>query len=289
MKKPMTQIFLVCLLIAISSQAVLAAKQPQKQQQASAIVAEVNGEKLTIADFQAYIKMRMSKEKQPRKLDEKQRQKIFDEYLNRELLYQEAIKNGLDKNAIINAEIENQRRNIVVSYTLQQLMQTPIKDSDMQEVYEKELAIPGKEYKTRHILVKTEAQANQLIKELDNGKNFMQLAKTYSIDASAKKGGELGWFSTKQMVEPFSNATEKLSKFSYTRAPVQTRFGWHIIRLDGTREIPPPAFDEVKKQIVALINNRRISAYIGSLRKKADVTIATTTQENKTNTASTSR
>jgi peptidyl-prolyl cis-trans isomerase C len=252
---------------------------------ANAIIADVNGNKLTVADFQAYIKMRLNNEKQPNRLDQAQREKIFGEYINRELLYQEAVKNGLDKNPLINAEIENQRRNIVVSYTLQQLMRTPPKESDMQAVYEKELAVPGKEYKSRHILVKTEEQAKQIIAELESGKNFIQLAKQHSIDASAKKGGELGWFSAHQMVEPFSEATQKLSNGSYTHTPVNTRFGWHIIRLDGTREIPPPSFEDVKEHIVSLINNRRISAYIGSLRQNASVTVATSSKLNGKDTA----
>ena len=276
MKNPFPRALLASLLFfSITPQLVLAAaNQASRKIPANAIIADVNGQKLTLADFQAYIKMRISKEQHPEKLTPAQRQQIFSEYINRELLYQEAVKSGLDKNAMVKAEIENQRRNIIVSYTLKKLMGKPPKQSDMQAVYEREMANPGHEYKTRHILVKTEEQAKQLILQLDNGKNFTQLAMKHSIDASAKKGGELGWFSDKQMVEEFSNATQQMSNGSYTRTPVKTRFGWHIIRLDGTREIPAPTFDEMKPRITALINNRRITAYIESLRKKAKVTVA---------------
>ena len=116
MKKPILYLTLASLLLTSATQVVIAADKPSRPQ-ADAIIAEVNGNKLTYADFQAYIKMRMSREKQPHRLDQAQRQKIFDEYINRELLYQEAVKNGVDKNAMVNAEIENQRRNIVVGYT----------------------------------------------------------------------------------------------------------------------------------------------------------------------------
>ena len=280
MKKPFPHVILGSMLCFFSvTQSVLAAERPENIQPSS-IIADVNGHKLTIAEFQAYIRLRMSKEKQPGNLDENQRKRIFDEYINRELLYQEAIKNNVDKNAIVNAEIENQRRNIVVSYALQHLMKKPPLESDMMALYEKELAIPGKEYKTRHILVKTEEQAKQLIKELDKGKNFMQLAMQYSIDASAKKGGELGWFSERQMVEPYTAATQKLTNGSYTHTPVETRFGWHIIRLDGTRKVPAPSFEEVKDQLKAQINNRRISVYIANLRENATVTLATIPTDN---------
>jgi len=276
MKKPILSVFLASLLLVPAVHGATAAETSSKNK-GDTIIAEVNGSKLTIADFQAYIKMRMSREKKPHRLDQAQRQKIFDEYINRELLYQEAVKKGLDNNALIKAEIENQRRNIVVGYTLQQLMRTPPSESDMQAVY-KEIAVPGKEYKSRHILVKTEEQAKQIIARLDKGENFINLAKQHSIDASAKKGGELGWFSANQMVAPFSEAAQKLSNGSYTRTPVKTRFGWHIIRLDGVRETSPPSYDEMKPRLKAMINNRRISNYIASLRKKADVSFANANQ-----------
>ena len=271
MKKTFLPILVTGLLIVLPSQAALTAEAPQL----STVIAEINGSKLTVADFQAYIRMRMQNAKQQETLSPVQRQKIFSEYINRELLYQEAVKKGLDRNEMINAEIQNQRRNIIVSFALRQLMQAPIKESDIRAVYDKELAKPSKEYKTRHILVKTEDEAKKIIDELEHGKNFIQLAMKHSIDASAKKGGELGWFSSQQMVEPYTKATQALTNGSYTHEPVQTRFGWHIIRLDGTREVPPPAFDDVKNDIITQINTRRISAYIAELRKNADIEVAT--------------
>ena len=272
MKKPILSLSLASLLIVASTQPATAADAPSTIK-SDTVIAEINGSKLTVADFEAYIKMRMSKDKNPQRLDKAQRQKLFDEYINRELLYQEAIKKGLDNNAQVNAEIENQRRNIVVGYTLQQLMRIPPNEHDMQAAY-KEIAVPSKEYKSRHILVKTEEQAKQIIAKLDNGENFTTLAKQHSIDASAKKGGELGWFSANQMVGPFSEATQKLVNGNYTHTPVKTRFGWHVIRLDGTREIPPPSYEDMKPRLQAMINNRRIANYIASLRQKASVSIA---------------
>jgi len=271
MKKLFLPILATGLLIALPSHTVLSAEAPQL----NTIIAEINGSKLTVADFQAYIRMRMQNAKKQETLSPDQRQKIFGEYINRELLYQEAVKKGLDRNEMINAEIENQSRNILVSFALRQLMQAPIKESDIQAVYDKEMASPRKEYKTRHILVKTEDEAKEIIKELEQGKNFIQLAMKHSIDASAKKGGELGWFSAQQMVEPYTKATQALTNGSYTHTPVQTRFGWHVIRLDGTRDVPPPAFEDVRNDIIAQINTRRISAYIAELRKNANIKVAT--------------
>jgi peptidyl-prolyl cis-trans isomerase C len=271
MKKPFLHFLAFGLLMMLPFFALSAAETPQH----SAVIAEINGAKLTAANFQAYIRMRMRNAQQKEELSPTQRQKIFSEYINRELLYQEAMKKGVDRNELINAEIENQRRNIIVSFALRQLMQTPLKETDIRAVYDREMSAPTKEYKTRHILVNSEAEAKQIIKELERGKNFIQMAMKHSIDASGKKGGELGWFSAQQMVEPYTLATEKLTNGSYTHTPVQTRFGWHVIRLDGTREVAPPAYDDVKAKIVARINTQRISAYIAELRKNADISVAT--------------
>jgi len=271
MKKNLSYTLLTVLLLISTISEVVADEVNQKL---NAIIAEVNGKQLTVADFQAYIRMRMPNNKQPEKLDQEQRQKIFGEYINRELLYQEALKKRVDQNPVIFADIENQRRNIIVSYALKQLMQIPIDESEIKAVYKQEIAVSGKEYKTRHILVKTEAQAKQIIDQLNKGGNFTQLATKYSIDASGKKGGELAWFSPKQMLESYAEATEKLTNGNYTRTPINTRFGWHIIKLDGTRVVTPPAYDEVKNKIIALINTRRITNYLGELRNQSDISVA---------------
>jgi peptidyl-prolyl cis-trans isomerase C len=270
MKKAFLSLFTSALLVTLPVLPLSAAEAPKL----NAVIAEINGSKLTVADFQAYIRMRMRNSELKEPLNPAQREKIFGEYINRELLYQEALKKGLDQNEVIKAEIQNQRRNIIVSFALQQLMRSPLKESEIRAVYDKEIATPSREYKTRHILVKSEDEAKEIIKELEHGKNFSQLAMKHSIDASGKKGGELGWFSPQQMVEPYTEATKKLTNGSYTHTPVKTRFGWHIIRLDGTREVPPPAYEDVRDKIVTQINTRRISAYINELRKKADIVVA---------------
>lgn len=289
MKKSFSLILLSSLLLLLTA-TVATAAEPMNKTTASNIVAEVNGSQLTVADFQAYIKMRLAnKDKQARNLTQAQRQQIFDEYINRELLYQAALIKGFDKNAMVNAEIENQRRNIVVSFTLQKLMKVPPRESDMQAVYKNEIGTPSKEYKTRHILLKTEAQAKIIINQLNEGKNFAQLAATYSVDASAKKGGELGWFSKQQMVAAYIDAAGKLSNGSYTKTPIQTRFGWHIIHLDGTREVPAPSYAEMKDKIMAIVNNRRITAYLGRLRERATIHVAKKETTDKATTTASSQ
>ena len=106
------------------------------------------------------------------------------------------------------------------------------------------------EYKASHILVKTEDEAKKLIVELDNGAKFNTLANKYSLDAKeSQNGGDLGWFSPSRMVAPFSEAVAKLGKGNYTKAPVQTQFGWHVISLEDFRKQNPLTLEAVKEQL----------------------------------------
>jgi len=152
-------------------------------------------------------------------------------------------------------------------------MQTnPISDEELKKLYDEQVP-KGNEYKARHILVEDEEAAKKLIVELDGGADFSELAKEHSTGPSGKTGGELGWFSPQQMVAPFSEAAATLEKGSYTKQPVKTQFGWHIIILDDVRESTPPAFEEVKPQLQTFVQKQRIQDYIASLRQSATIEI----------------
>ncbi len=110
-----------------------------------------------------------------------------------------------------------------------------------------------------------------MIAELDKGADFATLTKKKSSGPSAENGGDLGWFSTDQMVKPFSDAASKLEKGSYSKTPVKTQFGWHVILLEDARLVNPPPFDEVKAQIRVGLQNKLIEAYISDLRKTAKI------------------
>ena len=243
----------------------------QAQETTSKIIAVVNGKPLTLLDFKAYINSRLGHDEQAQKISQAQRQQIFNDFINRELIYQQAVVDGRDKHPVIIADIDNQRRNIVTSFSLAQLIRKMPSEDEMKQVYEQEMSHPTTEYKTRHILVKTEQDARNIIAQLKKGGDFIQLAKTHSIDASAQHGGEINWLPAQQMLPALAEAVVKMKNGAYTAEPIQTRFGWHIMRLDGKRQTPPPAFDEVKNKIIATIRKRRISAYIASLHKTAKI------------------
>lgn len=236
------------------------------------VMVTINGAALTKQEFQAFVKMRLNKQQQA-KLSPKQIQALMVEFINRELIFQDAVKKKIDQQPQIMAEIENQRRNIVSTHSISQLLRSQPSDAEMKKIYKEKLSRPSNEYKARHILVKTEQEAKQIIAALNKGDNFEKLAKTKSLDSSAKDGGDLGWFKLNRMVRPFAMAVARLKPNNFTTTPVKTRFGWHIIKLEGLRETPPPAFEAVKPRIIQLIKNQRVAAHVATLRKQANIKV----------------
>jgi len=152
--------------------------------------------------------------------------------------------------------------------------ETEISDANMKKAYDgfvKELGTV--EYKARHILLSTEKEANDVIAELDKGADFANTATHKSVGPSAESGGDLGWFAPNQMVKPFSDAVSLLKKGEYSKKPVNTQFGWHVIKLEDTRKLPPPAFDEIKGQLQMRLQQQVIESYLENLRKKAKISM----------------
>lgn len=123
------------------------------------------------------------------------------------------------------------------------------------------------EVKARQILVKTQAEAVKIIGQLNKGAKFSALAIKDSIDPGAKNGGELGWFSKDEMVKPFADAAFALKPGTYTKTPVQSQFGWHIIKSQGKREKPAPSFADVKDKIQQKLTNTAINKALVDARK----------------------
>jgi peptidyl-prolyl cis-trans isomerase C len=130
-----------------------------------------------------------------------------------------------------------------------------ITDKEVQARYDKEIAAmpPLNEVRARHILVKTEAEAQEIIKKLEGGAKFEDLAKEKSSDSSAKEGGDLGFFGPGQMVPEFEKQAFTLKKGEYTKQPVKTQFGFHVIKVEETRVKPAPKFEDVMPQVRAVV------------------------------------
>jgi len=237
----------------------------------SPVLATVNGSPITEGVVELYEQQLSAR--RPGDQTGLDRQAILEEIINLELARQGGESEGLDKETKIQLQIDQQRRAVIATAAIQrQLEANPVSDEELKKIYQ-EQAPSGSEFKARHILVKEEDEAKTLIVELDGGADFSELAKQHSTGPSGKSGGELGWFSPKQMVAPFSEAVAGMEKGTYTKQPVKTQFGWHIIILDDTREASPPSFEQLKPQIQAFVQKQRVQDYIAKLRQSATIEI----------------
>ena len=202
--------------------------------------------------------------------------KLIDQLIKTELLVQEAQSKGLDQTPETIERLAMMKASVLSQLAVEDYIKSnPVTDADLKAAYDKQIGdtAGGTEYKARHILVKEEPEAVAIIVELDNGADFAELAKTKSTGPSKTQGGDLGWFGPKQMVAPFSEAVAKLEKGNYTKTPVKTQFGWHIIILEDTRVQTPPPFDTVKAQLEPMVQREKLTAYLDSLRTGAQVEI----------------
>jgi peptidyl-prolyl cis-trans isomerase C len=201
------------------------------------------------------------------------REQILEELIQRELLIQQAMQKQLDKSPEVIERLATVKNSLLSQAALQDYLKAnPVTDEEIKAEYDSKMANMGNEYKARHILVKTEEEAKKLIAELDKGADFTALAKKHSIDPGSE-GGDLGWFTADRMVPPFSEAVIALENGKYTKQPVQTQFGWHVILREESRALTPPPFDSVKEQIRPMLQRQKAQTMIENLRKNAKVEI----------------
>ena len=240
-------------------------------QAADAAVATVNGKpiKQSLLDF--IVKDAGSR---GQKIDDNTRSIIVSKLISNELVYQEAQRQGLDKQSDFIAREELAKRELLVNAYLQDyLKKNPVSEADIKAAYEKfKTEVGDKEYSARHILVATEAEAKDIIAQLAKGGDFAKIAKEKSKDTGSKdKGGDLGWFSPGGMVKSFGDAVVKLQKGSYTTVPVQTQLGWHVIKLEDIRDAQPPTYDKVKDNLQKQLQQRQLEKLLTDLRAKAKI------------------
>ena len=190
------------------------------------------------------------------------------------MLAQAATKAGIDKDPEVIQQTELAKESVLAGAFVQDYAKNhPISDDQLQQEYDKLKAHLGtKEYKARHILVDTEAEAKAIIAQLGKKGNFDKIAKEKSKDAgSAANGGELEWAVPTNFVPPFAKAMVDLKKGEYTKVPVKSQFGWHIIKLDDVRDLKVPTFEELKPQLLQRMQQQSIKDYIADLRSKAKI------------------
>lgn len=202
------------------------------------------------------------------------KQQLLEELIQRELLIQDAKQKQLDKSPEVIERIATVKNSLLSQAALQNYLKSnPVTDDEIKAEYDSKVGNLGTEYKARHILVKTEDEAKKIIDLLDKGGDFAALAKKNSTDPAAAEGGDLGWFAADNMVPPFSAAVAALENGKYTKQPVQTQYGWHVILREESRALTPPPLDAVKEQIRPMLQRQKAQTMIENLRKQAKVEV----------------
>lgn len=240
------------------------------------LFATVNGERISNKEFEEFVSAISNGSITADKLTAEQRKTLTDRLVGIHVAAAEAVKAGLDKQGDTAVQLNLYRNNILSdAITKDYLEKNKVTDADIQAEYDAQIAKMPREYHASHILVKTKEEADKLIAQIKGGAKFEDVAKKASQDTgSAKQGGDLGWFSPSSMVAEFGAAVTALQNGQMTETPVQSQFGFHIIKLHESRNPTPPALADVKTQVESLARNSKVEKYLSELRKGAKVEIA---------------
>lgn len=248
------------------NQQAAAPASPPADKAATPAVAVVDGTPISREAYDDYLKG-LLRGKPATDVTADEKNQVLDQMINTQLVANRAEKDGLDKDPDVATRIALVRTQIMADAAAQKYIKSnEPTDQELHAAYD--AATDKTEYHASHILVPTKEKAEQLIKKIKGGAKFEDVAKANSTDNSKANGGDLGWFTTARMVKPFGDAVKGLKKGEVTPEPVQTQYGWHIIRLEDTRDAP---FDQMKQQLSQAIMQRKFQAYIDDLKKSAKI------------------
>jgi peptidyl-prolyl cis-trans isomerase C len=233
---------------------------------AAETVATVNGVDIDSTIFDAYLESRFQKPAAQATADE--RATVERELKDIYLLTTQPKAKEFAEDPQIKAQIELQYRGTLAQAVARDFVESnPATEAEILAEYEAQLEQSSDlQYKARHILVESESEAQDLIDQLGEGADFQALAKEYSTGPSGPNGGDLGWFAPDQMVKPFADAVLGLEDGKYSKDPVQTQFGWHVILREESRENEPPTLESVHDAIKQRVEQEKFQKYMEGLR-----------------------
>lgn len=205
--------------------------------------------------------------------DNSVKQNVLRGVVSEKLLYQEAIKQGVDKSPEVQKRLESLKKQLVIQSLIEQQTKALTSDAALKKAYadKTEKMKDEEEVRARHILVDKEEDAKKLYEQIQKGADFAKLAKEKSVDkGSATKGGDLDFFTKDKMVPEFAEAAFKLKKGEVSQ-PVKSEFGWHIIKVEDRRKAAIPPFEQMKEQLMAEVQQKGVQSYVDGLVKGADV------------------
>jgi len=256
----------ITLLLAACGKGQQAAAPAAADKPAPPAVAVVDGTSISRDAYDDYLKG-LLRGKPATDVTAEEKNQVLDQMINMQLIAAKAEKDGLEKDPDVATKLALLRTQVLADAAAQKYIKSnEPTDQELHTAYD--AATDKTEYHASHILVPTKEKALQLIKKIKGGAKFEDVAKAESTDNSKTNGGDLGWFTTARMVKPFGDAVKSLKKGEVTSEPVQTQYGWHIIRLDDIRDAP---FDQLKSQLSNGIMQKKFQAYIEDLKKSAKI------------------
>lgn len=238
-----------------------------EEQGVDTVLAEVNGVEITLGHAIA-LRGRLPAQYQGLP-DEVLFEGILDQLIQQTVLMQ-AIEAEVDRR--MSMALENDRRAFLASQMVTRLAEAEVAEADLRAAYDEAMDgyVPDPEYNASHILLETEEEAREVAALLADGADFAELARARSTGPSGPEGGDLGWFGPGAMVQPFEEAVMTLA-VGEVSGPVQTRFGWHVIRLDDMRTGTPPSLDEVRAELTMILQRQRVEQALADLLDAATI------------------
>ncbi|MEM0948791.1 MAG: peptidylprolyl isomerase [Pseudomonadota bacterium] len=236
---------------------------------ADTVVATVNGTDITLGHMIA------ARARLPQEYTQLPPDVLFQGILD-QLIQQTAIADGVENvSKAAELTLENERRALIVGETLTGIATAALTEEALEQAYQATYAgaEPEEEYNAAHILVETEETATGLLTEIRDGADFAEMAREHSTGPSGPNGGDLGWFGKGMMVPEFEAAVVALEPGAVSE-PVQTQFGWHLVKLNETRQKDAPTLEEVRGELVEQIQSAAITAAVDAATEAADVTRA---------------
>ena len=266
-------VIVALVLAAVVASGIDRAARAETPADASQVVATVNGRTITEADL-AFVGEDFSAELQ--RVPEAERRRILLELLiDMNIMAGAAEKDGLAQSETFKSRMALYRVQALRDAFYVEKIDKGVTEADIKARYDKSIADfePLEEVHARHILVASEDEAKAIIKQLEDGADFVELAKEKSTGPSAPSGGDLGFFTKGRMVPAFEKAAFALEPGTFTKEPVKTEFGWHVIKVDERRRQEPPAYDKVHDRIAETLKRERLSETLQALKKDAQIEV----------------
>ena len=246
---------------------------PQSVPTVDSVVARVNGEEIHQSDI---LRMLQQLPDEARNMPQGQLfMLLLERAVDRILVIDAARKSGLAEDPVIQARVRAAEDDVLWAVFLERQVQENLTEKRLRRAYNRLSSVAAEEeVKARHILLASEEDARAVIHDLEGGADFTAVAREQSIGPSRESGGDLGYFSRSQMVEEFSAAAFSMNEGEFSKEPVKTQFGYHVILLENRRRAEVPSLQEAMPQIQQDVTREVLTEVLGALRKGADIEVA---------------